>query len=194
VGTTLELSSALRNKYMAKEKKRIAKRAAYFISEGATVFFDIGTTIRELAYEIVQMRNITVVTNSLLVINVLCNFPNIKCLVIPGTFDHKSMGFYDATTYTYLAKMNVDIAFLGAEGVDADAGFMVPGVDDAEYKKAVAGNAAHVIVLADSSKIEKKSLFCFLDFDSINTFITDNKCAEPVLEKLFKKKAQIIVA
>jgi DeoR/GlpR family transcriptional regulator of sugar metabolism len=192
-GTTLELSSVLKNNQMLKEKKRIAKRALQFISEGSTVFLDNGTTLRELAYEIVQMKNITVVTNSLLVINILCNFPNINCMVVPGTFDHKSMGFFDAATCTYMARMSVDVAFFGAEGVDVDVGFMVPGIDDAEYKKTISKNSAHIIVLADSSKIEKRSLVCYSDFDEVDTFITDNKCSQPALEKMYKKKAQIII-
>ncbi|MDR1375031.1 MAG: DeoR/GlpR family DNA-binding transcription regulator [Treponema sp.] len=193
-GTTLELSSALKDSQMLKEKKRIAKRAVQFISEGSTVFFDNGTTVRELAYEIVQMKNLTVITNSLLVINILCNFPHIACLVVPGALDHKSMGFFDATTCTYMARMNIDIAFFGAEGVDTEAGFMVPSADDAEYKRVISVNSADVVVLADSSKIGKKSLVRYADFDTVNVFVTDNKCDQAVLDRIQKKKAEIIVA
>lgn len=193
-GTTLELSSSLKDNQMLKEKKRIAKKAVQFISEGSTVFFDNGTTVRELAYEIIQMKNLTVITNSLLVINILCNFPHIACLVVPGTLDHKSMGFFDATTCTYMARMNVDAAFFGAEGVDADAGFMVPSMDDAEYKRVISANSANVIILADSSKVEKKSLVRYADFDTVSAFITDNKCSQTTLKKMQEKKAGIIVA
>jgi DeoR/GlpR family transcriptional regulator of sugar metabolism len=193
-GTTLELSSALKDNQMLKEKKRIAKKAVQFVSEGSTVFFDNGTTVRELAYEIVQMKNLTVITNSLLVINILCNFPQIACMVVPGALDHRSMGFFDATTCAYMARMNVDIAFFGAEGVDADAGFMVPSVNDAEYKRVISVNSTDVIILADSSKAGKKSLVRYADFDTVSVLITDNKCDQKALERMRKKKAEIIVA
>ena len=88
----------------------------------------------------------------------------------------------------------MDTAFLSAEGVDEEGGFMVPDVDDAACKKAVMEKAAHAVLLADSSKIGKKSLVCYADFDMVDAFITDNKCDVSVLEKMRKKKARIIVA
>ncbi|MDR1211768.1 MAG: DeoR/GlpR family DNA-binding transcription regulator, partial [Spirochaetaceae bacterium] len=182
-GTTLELSSSLKNSQMLKEKKRIAKRAVQYITEGTTIFLDMGTTVRELVYEIVPMKNVTVITNSILVINILCNFPHLTCLIAPGTLNHNSMGFFDAVTCAYFKEISVDAAFLSAEGADIDAGFTVPDMDDAECKRILAQKAAHITILADSSKIGKKSLVRYSDFDLVDRFITDNKCDVSVLEK-----------
>ena len=193
-GTTLELSSTLKNNQMLKEKKRIAKRAFSFVSEGSTIFLDCGTTIRELVYEIIQMKNITVVTNSLLVINILSNFPNITCLIASGTFNRKGMGFFDATTCSYLRHINVDTAFLGLEAADPEIGCMVPGIDDAECKKVICQNAAKIIVLTDSSKLGKRSLVCYGNFDQIDMLITDKKCSTEFTESISKKKTEIIIS
>jgi DeoR family fructose operon transcriptional repressor len=104
------------------------------------------------------------------------------------------MGFFDAATCAYLKEISVDAAFLSAEGADIDAGFTVPDMNDAECKRILAKKAACITVLADSSKIGKKSLVRYSDFDSVDRFITDNKCDVLALEKMYKRKAEIIAA
>ena len=191
-GTSLELSPSLKGSQMAKDKKRIAKEAVKYITEGSTIFLDCGTTLSELAFEVSEMKNVTVVTNSLLVVNTLCNFSNIKLLVLPGAFHEKSMGFLDVSTYVYLQNLHVDIAFLGAESVSSDLGFMVPDMNDGECKRQLCACCKKVVVLADSSKIGRESMYKYADFDGIDVFITDNKCKSEDLEKMKKKSALVL--
>ncbi len=190
-GTSLEWSSSLKDSRMSREKKRIAGEAVKYVAEGMSIFLDCGTTVSELAYEITELKNITVLTNSLLVINTLCNFPNLKLVSLPGVFHSRSMGFYDTSTYRYLDNICVDIAFMGTEAVDPSAGFMVPDLDDGECKKKICGCSQKIIVLADSSKIGMKSMYRFADFDDVDSFITDNKCSGEDQEKIGQSKMNL---
>lgn len=191
-GTSLELSSSLKDSQMSREKKRIASEALKFVAEGTSIFLDCGTTVNELAYEITDMKNITIVTNSLLVINILCNFTNLKLVTLPGVFHMKSMGFYDTSTYCYLQNMCVDVAFMGAESVDSSVGFMVPDSDDGECKKKICESSQKVIVLADSSKIGKKSMYRYAGFNDVDYFITDNKCSEDDIDKFGQSATHLL--
>ena len=190
-GTSLEWSSNLKDSQMSREKKRIAAEAASLVAEGTSIFLDCGTTVSELAYEIAERKNVTVVTNSLLVINTVCNFSNLKLVVLPGTFHAKTMGFFDTSTFRYLQNLCVDMAFMGAESVDPALGFMVPDFDDGECKKRICECSQKTVMLADSSKVGKKSMYRYADFSDIDVFITDSRCRQEDLDKMHMSSAQI---
>ena len=65
------------------EKERIAKTAVSYIEEGDSIYLDYGTTTLALAQEIAKLKNITVVTNTIPIINTLIKNKTIDIL-IPG--------------------------------------------------------------------------------------------------------------
>ena len=69
--TTAELSYNRRFKAYTAEKVRIAKEASRHINPFDTVFIDASTTAYYLANEIKNIKNLTVITNSLKVISLL---------------------------------------------------------------------------------------------------------------------------
>lgn len=174
-GTSVEISSGIKSSKMTAEKERIAKEAVKLIPEGSTIFLDSGTTVQKLAVELLRYRNLTVVTNSILVLNTLCMLPSIKVLVLPGMMQAQGMCMYDASTAGYLRNIHVDIAFLGAEAIDISAGAMVPDLDDRECKRLLIQNSRQTVLLADSTKMKKRSMFTFATFDEIDTLIIDTK-------------------
>lgn len=183
-GTALELSPNLKGKQMIKEKKRIAKAAAKFVQEGATIFLDSGTTVKELALELIPIKNITVITNSLLAINTLCNFQNIHLITAPGSFNEKSMSFCDTSTYNFLKNIFVDISFLAAESISINEGIMVPNIDDCECKKLMIKHSEKVVILADSSKMLKRSTHIYASFADTDVLITDYHCSKELIKEI----------
>lgn len=99
----------------------------------------------------------------------------IKVLVLPGIMQSQGMCMYDASTIQYLNGIHLDIAFLGAEAIDVSAGAMVPDLDDRECKRLLIKNCRKTVLLADSTKMKKRSMFTFATFDEINTLIIDTK-------------------
>ena len=55
------------------ERVAIGKAAAAMIKDGDTVFLSVGLTVQEIAKELRHRKNITVLTNSVLVLNELLN-------------------------------------------------------------------------------------------------------------------------
>lgn len=174
-GTSVEVSSGIKSSKMTAEKERIAREAVKLIPEGSTIFLDSGTTVQKLAVELIRYKNLTVVTNSILVLNTLCMMPAIKVLVLPGMMQTQGMCMYDASTARYLNGIHVDIAFLGAEAIDISTGAMVPDIDDRECKRLLIQNSRKSVLLADSTKMKKRSMFTFATFDEIDTLIIDTK-------------------
>lgn len=68
------------------EKQLIGKAAADFIEENDLIFIDSGTTTSCLAAALPTDKEITIITNSLDVINFASEMDNVKLIVIGSTF------------------------------------------------------------------------------------------------------------
>lgn len=175
-GMSVEVSSGIKSSKMTSEKERIAKEAIKLVPEGSVVFLDSGTTVQKLAVELLlHYKNLTVITNSILVLTTLCMSSDIKVLALPGIVRPQGMCMYDASTIRYLDGIHIDIAFLGAEAIDISVGAMVPDIDDKECKSLLMKNSKKTVLLADSTKMKKRSMFTFATFDEIDTLIIDTK-------------------
>ena len=73
-----------RSLQQAEEKQRIAALAADLVADGETIFLSSGTTVMEVAYLLRQRQNLTVFTNSLLVISALADAPGVEVIVLGG--------------------------------------------------------------------------------------------------------------
>ena len=64
------------------EKHRIGQAAARLVHPGETIFLGSGTTVLEVARALRETQGLTIITNSLPVLN---NFVGCNCTVAPGT-------------------------------------------------------------------------------------------------------------
>ena len=90
------------------EKQQIGRMAAELILDGETVFLGAGTTVLEVAYQLCNRRNLTVITNSLLVINALADAPSIKLVKFGGTF-RQARNLLSGTSPKRLWKMSAPL-------------------------------------------------------------------------------------
>src|SRR5262249_47037443 len=66
------------------DKQRIGKVAAQLVKNGETIFLGSGTTVQEVAHHLRDRQELTVITNSLLVVNTLAGSPNISVIMLGG--------------------------------------------------------------------------------------------------------------
>ncbi len=69
----------------AQSKQKIAALAASFVRERDIIFIDSGTTTMSIVDHLAHLSTVTVITNSLQVINKSMNYPNINLIVLPGS-------------------------------------------------------------------------------------------------------------
>jgi DeoR family fructose operon transcriptional repressor len=166
------------------EKQRIAQAAAASIEDGDTIALDTGTTVLELAKAITARRQLSIVTNDLKIAAYLEDNSDATVIVIGGTLRR---GFHCTTgpmALTAFKDINVDTAFLGANGFSLEHGFSTPNADHAEIKKALMRMAARRIVLMDSSKIGKISFISFASLHDVDKLITDSGIGKRVTEAM----------
>jgi DeoR family transcriptional regulator, aga operon transcriptional repressor len=148
----------------AEEKRRIAKEAASSVSEGMAVGLTGGTTATEVARALADMQKLTVVTNALNIASELAVRPGLKLISneLSGPIAEAS-----------LTGLNLNVAFIGVDGIDAQAGCTTHHEVEAHTNAVMIKCARRVVVVADSSKIGKVAFARICDVAAVSELITD---------------------
>lgn len=137
------------------EKVAIARKAATFIEDGMSIYLDAGTTTQAMV-PFLQGKKIVVVTNSLPIANELFDL-DIKTFVIGGELKRSTQALVGYNARESMMNYRVDLAFLGMNGIDLEAGYTTPDPEEALVKKTAIELAPTSFVLADASKIGKRT-------------------------------------
>jgi DeoR family transcriptional regulator of aga operon len=192
VGIDHELSR--KHKLNLELKQRIGKRAAKLIKNGDTVIIDSGTTTMEMTKNISPDAHITVITNALNIANHLAHNQNAE-VIIPGGFLRKeSLSLVGTPAEKSLKSYLSDKVFLGVDGLDINYGLMTPNVEEAHLNQTMIEISQKVIVLADSSKIFKRSLAVICPVSRIDMLITDESLPPNYKVSLEKIGVEVIIA
>lgn len=157
------------------QKKIVAKIAAGFIEDNDVIFIDSGTTTMHLIPYLSNIKNLTILTTSLHIINVAANYPQFNIICTGGTFYHPSKAFIGASVLKCLDNYNISKIFLASTGVSLENGATNASPLECETKKFMMGKNAPKILLIDSSKLELSSLMTFAQLKEFDDVIIDKK-------------------
>lgn len=155
------------------EKRRIAAAAASRIADGMSVGLTGGTTCTEVARELVERQRLTVVTNALNIASELAVRPNLKLVVTGGTARPESYELIGPLAERSLEDLRLDVMITGVDGIDAAAGCTTHHEVEAHTDLALIDRAAHVIVVADASKIGRAAFARICAVERVHELITD---------------------
>ncbi len=173
------------------EKKTIAQIANSLVRDNSIIAVDSGSTCFELV-KLLQGRSITVVTNSLPVMEGLLYSDTVKIIVPCGNLRSHEGAISGSDTIEYLSKLHVDQFFMGVGGIDSNAGITDYNIEDAAVKRIIISNASKVIVLADSSKYNRVTFANICPVSEIDILVSDSKPAGRLYENLQRSDVQIV--
>ena len=154
-------------------RRVIGKIAASYVNEGDVIILDAGTTTMNMTHFLKQHRNITVITNSPDVFEMLRSNPDIKLILAGGEFDREAEAFVGRNVHALLAERRVDKAFIVAGGLSSSFGLSSVNANEAEVRRYMIDAAREVVVLADHTVLDIDSTVQVTDLQSIDTLITD---------------------
>lgn len=192
-GLSHEQSYVQKTRVAAAEKAAIARVAAGLVSEGDAIVVGAGTTTREFALAIAHMEDLTVVTNSILVAEVLAT-SNVQVVVTGGALRGPTYSLVGGAAEESLTRLRVRYAFLSGNGLTAERGLSTPNMLAANVDHAIAACAQEVIVLADHTKIGIDTMFQTIPVESISHLVTDAESDPATLEVLTAAGVQVHVA
>ena len=104
------------------EKQRIGAVAASLVKDGETVFLGSGTTVLEVARNLKERQNLTIITNSLQVVILLSEFPNITIVCVGGLLRPSEFSFIGHISEQVLTEVRVDKVFIGVRAINIEEG------------------------------------------------------------------------
>src|SRR5881394_3632892 len=178
------------------EKIRIGKAAAELVQPGETIILDSGTTTAEVARHLKRMKvqSITVITNALNIGVELADVPGISLIMIGGLLRPVSCSFVGPQAEAMMNEFHADRLFLAVDGFDLENGPSTPDVLEAQLNNVMIRSAKEVNVVADFSKLGRRSVSRIGPLERIKRLITDNRAPSEFSEALRKKGVEVIEA
>jgi len=172
-GVLYELPIRYKGARRREEKRRIAAAAATRIDDGMTVGLTGGTTCTEVARALVERARLTIVTNALNIASELAVRPNLRLVLTGGTARPESYELVGPIAERTLEGLQLDIAIIGVDGIDAAYGCTTHHEVEAHTNAVLIACARRVIVVADASKIGASAFARICPIDVVDELITD---------------------
>lgn len=176
------------------EKQQIGRLAAALVRDGETIFLGSGTTTMEMACHLSSVRNLTVITNSLPVINALAGFSNITLVALGGILRPSELSFIGHITEQALAEVRVDKTLIGVFAISLENGLTSDYLPEIMTDRAILKVGREVILLADHSKVNNVSTAFLAPVTSIHSFVTDSATPEEFITGLERQGIRVHVA
>ncbi len=188
-----ELSLEKRKNTNISAKEQLAQEAAKYVKPWDTIFLDASTTTFYMAKEIKKIQNVTVITNSVRVINELSGQKDIKVIGIGGLLSQNQsfVGSHaeDTIKNTYFANK----MFFSSKGVmEEDVWVLESNEQECAIKQKMIDNSTKRYYLCDKSKIGRVGFVKLTPFSKIDYFISDYKPSEKWLEKFKDEDVKLI--
>lgn len=168
-----DMTQTLKDDILLRQRE-IAKTAALQIKAGDVILIDGAEITTCLAEELVNAREITVITNSVPVFEILQENPAMALISTGGSLRRSSNTLIGPTTEAALRTVRADKLFLAATGVSLGFGLSHTNVAEVGVKQAMLRAAREVILLADHSRFGHESVIQIAPITSIHKVITDN--------------------
>ncbi|MBN8863971.1 MAG: DeoR/GlpR transcriptional regulator [Sphingobacteriales bacterium] len=191
VGIDFNLSD--KNKQHLEEKKKIGKAAAALVEDGDTIILDSGTTTMEIARNLINVNNLTVITNALNIANQMADHQKAN-VIIPGGFLRKnSLSLVGGAAEENFKNYFCDKLFLAVDGFNTTHGMSTPNVEEAHLNRVMIEIAKQVVVVADSSKFHKRSFAFIAPVTEVDVVVTDAGIPVEDRKKLENAGVKVII-
>jgi DeoR family transcriptional regulator, aga operon transcriptional repressor len=189
-----EMAVTLRQVEQADEKQRIGLAAAQMIADGETVFISSGTTALEVAKHLVDRSSLTIITNSLPVLNLFNSNRNIYVICLGGNFRHSEASYIGHLTEKNLEEVRADKVIFGIRALSLEEGLTNDYMNETTTDRMILKVGREVIIVADHTKFDRISTSYVAPLSAIHTVVTDNQTPPEFLEGLQAKGIRVVVA
>ncbi len=154
-------------------KRHIGQAAAETIADGETIFLGSGTTVLEVARALRGKKRITVITNSLPVVNLFAGQENIEVICLGGMLRDTELSFIGHITEQALAEFRADKVIIGARAISLEHGLTHEYLPETLTDRAIIGIGREVMVVADHSKFGRVATSLLAPIQRVHTIVTD---------------------
>ncbi|MGC9535782.1 DeoR/GlpR family DNA-binding transcription regulator [Streptomyces sp. UG1] len=182
-------------------KEDIARAAAELVAPGSAIALSGGTTTYALAHQLVDVPDLTVVTNSVRVADVFHAAQRTTgprqgaaTVVLTGGVRTPSDSLVGPVADQAIAALHFDVLFLGVHGISVEAGLSTPNLAEAETNRRLVQSARRVVVVADHTKWGVVGLSSFSTLEQVDTLVTDSGLEREARAEIAEHLRRLVVA
>ncbi len=157
----------------AAAKLVIADKLAHLVEPGDTIFVDTGSTTVICARALAGVGNLTVITNSIRVAEMIGQTATNTVYLLGGAFGGDNGETSGPMVLDQIALFQADHAVIAVAAIDADVGAMDADFAEAQVARAMMAASRQTIVLAHGTKLRRKAAFRVCRLDQIDVLVCD---------------------
>lgn len=161
-----------RMNYAGRQKQEMAKKAIKLVKKGNVLILDGGTSTMAVASMLPKDLNLTVITNSFPVANVLDDRDDVEVLFAGGRLFRESFITSGHDTINFYKNIRADICFLGVCSIHLELGLTGHHYEEAAVKKAMIESSAQVVALATAEKLNTAEAFHICPITALTGLVT----------------------
>ena len=188
------LSSTVSDDPLIKERVEIAEIAALMVEDNDVIMLTPGLTSLQLARQLKEKRNLTVLTNDLLIALELSLVDHIKVIILGGDLDNQSRGVYGNFTINSIHSFFVNKTFFEVEGVKPDAGFSVSSIEKANLIQEAAKRADQAVCLCPGECFGKRAFYPVGEVSLADKIVTNSSISDLFKNYVFEQNVQLFTS
>lgn len=193
--TDKQVPFEIREHIFLKEKNDIARKTLEFINDGDIIMIDSSTTAICVAQSIEKEgKKITVITNSLKIVEVFQNSKWVKTICLGGTLRKRTKSFTGIQAIEQLKGLRANKAIISCTAIDKIFGITDDSERESKIREKMIEHSSEIFLVVDRTKFDLIESHLIIELQKINKIITDKKLSDD-WEKLLKgKKIDVVYA
>ncbi|WP_426462116.1 DeoR/GlpR family DNA-binding transcription regulator [Staphylococcus equorum] len=175
------------------EKRDIAKEAAKVIENGDTLYIDYGTTAAYFINEILEKKDLTIITASMPLASELVDNTEFDVILLGGLIRKNEKSLYGPITQEIIANLYVDYGIYSGSGVDINKGLTNFHMGESKVSKEMIKHCKRKILMVDYSKFHTTAMNKIAEVEDFDYVITDDKTENTTLTVLEEKVKNVVV-
>ena len=175
------------------KREAIAKTIAGMVQDGERLMMSTGSTVLEVAKQLKNKKNLTIVTNSISVAYTLSD-TDFDIYILGGKLNNAEMDTYGDPGVQALQNLFADRTIIGAGGITVEYGISDYNSADFLVRNEMMSRTNQVIVAAQSDKFGRNA-FCIRNpLSKADVIVTDDALSPEYAEKLRKENIELVLA
>lgn len=179
---------------MVAEKKRIAAAVAEQIEDGDSLIMDTGSTTAFCAQSLLGHANLTIVTNSSYIANLLASRNGNRVFMAGGELRAHDAAAFGPSVIDFVKKFQTDKSVLSIGAIHPENGCMNYELCEADFSRAVLDQSDLVILATDASKFNRNGIARVCDFGRVDVLITNEDPGQDLMSMLREARVEVLIA
>lgn len=168
------------------QKQRIAQAAFHMIKPGDSIILESGTTVQQLtellAGDKALLKTLVIVTMSFRIMEILQESSYDNVFFLGGKVRQDDFMTFGHYTVSMLQNFHVDKAFISCAGISADLTITDYFDEEVMLRRQILASSDKAILLADSSKMNKTTIFSVCNLQEVYRLISDKDCPKKMTD------------